>query len=421
MRCASIGNHPERTPSPSGKPPIEVEASARDHLEVTAARQIEYRRRRTDRVLAGVAGGLADTLGVSDAFVRAAFVTLAMVWGLGVLVYLGLWLMALDRVDDITADRVETHKALGLGIAFAGFMLVLGAAGWWPSNSLVITVGTLAFGVAALTGRDTPGPLVSLIDPTVDRPGRVRILIGVALLIGGLAVFASNVGPLFDVGPVMLAVGLTGVGILVAFGPWVARLASDLGNERRERIRQEERAEVAAHLHDSVLQTLALIQRSDDPSRMSMLARHQESELRDWLYGNAPLEGVDLLSTALKSVAKRIETDHQIPIDVVTVGDHALDDVVRPIVGAASEAMVNAAKHSETERVSLYLEADEHELVVYVTDQGKGFDMATVPADRRGISESISARMERAGGLAEVVSEPGEGTEVILRMPVGEQ
>jgi signal transduction histidine kinase len=368
-----------------------------------------------------VAGGLADTLGVSDAFVRAAFVTLSMVWGLGVLLYLGLWLMALDRVEDIDPDRVETHRAFGLGIAFVGLMLLLGVVGWWPSNGLVITVGALAFGVAALTGRDTPGPLVSLIDPSVERPGRVRMLIGVALLIGGLAVFASNVGPLLDVGPVMLAVGLTGVGILVAFGPWVARLSRDLGTERRERIRQEERAEVAAHLHDSVLQTLALIQRADDPARMSMLARHQESELRDWLYGNAPLEGVDLLSTALKSVAKRIESDHQVPIDVVTVGDHHLDSFTRPLVAAASEAMVNAAKHSQTERVSLYLEADDNELVVYVTDQGKGFDIDTVPPDRKGISESITARMERAGGGAQIVSEPGEGTEVILRMPVVEQ
>ena len=370
-------------------------------------------------MLAGVAGGLADTLGVSDAFVRAAFVTLSMVWGLGVLLYIGLWLMEMDRVGDVEVVPVEPQQALGLGVGFLGLLLFLSAIGWWPSNALVLTVGALAFGTAALTDRNMPGPLASLIDPTVQRPGRLRMFVGVGLLISGLAFLSANVGPIDGIGSAVIAVALTGVGILVAFGPWVARLARDLGTERRERIRQEERAEMAAHLHDSVLQTLALIQRSDDPARMSILARHQESELRDWLYGNLPLDGVDLLSSALKDAAMRIEADHQVPIDVVVVGDHTLDDSTRALLGAASEAMVNAAKHSGAERVSLYFEAEPHELVVYITDQGKGFDTGSVPTDRQGINQSIKARVLRAGGMAEIDSEPGEGTEVILRMPVG--
>ncbi|MGH8873361.1 MAG: ATP-binding protein [Acidimicrobiia bacterium] len=381
-------------------------------------RNLQFRRRGRDRVVAGVAGGLADTLGVSDAFVRAGFVTLSMVWGLGVVVYLGMWLMVLDRVEDTEPEPVTPHQALGLGIAFAGLMLLLGAAGWWPSNALVLTIGALAFGTAALTDRNMPGPLAALIDPSVARPGRLRMLVGVGLLIGGLAVFSANVGPIYEIGPVVLAVTLTGIGILIAFGPWVTRLARDLGTERRERIRQEERAEMAAHLHDSVLQTLALIQRSDDPARMSILARHQESELRDWLYGNAPLDGADLLSTALREAARRIEADHQVPIDVVVVGDHPLNETTRALLGAASEAMVNAAKHSGAERVSLYFEAEDDELVVYVTDQGRGFETNGVARDRRGIAASIKARVERAGGVAAVESEPGEGTEVVLRMPV---
>jgi signal transduction histidine kinase len=368
--------------------------------------------------VAGVAGGLADALGVSDGFVRAAFVTLSMVWGLGVLVYFGMWLMELDRVEDVEPEAVAPHQALGLGIAFAGLVLMLGAFGWWPSSALVLTVGALAFGTAALIDRNMPGPLAALVDPSVDRPGRLRMLVGIGLLIGGLAVFAANVGPIYEIGPVLLAVALTGVGILVAFGPWVTRLARDLSTERRERIRQEERAEMAAHLHDSVLQTLALIQRSDDPARMSMLARHQESELRDWLYGNASLDGVDLLSTALRDAARRIEADHQVPIDVVVVGDHPLNETTRALLGAASEAMVNAAKHSAADRISLYFEAEEGELVVYVTDQGKGFEPGDVAGDRRGIRESIETRVERVGGVAAIESEPGEGTEVVLRMPV---
>lgn len=372
-------------------------------------------RRRHSRMIAGVAGGLADTLGVGDTFVRAAFVTLSMIWGLGALLYLGLWLSAIDRVEDREPDPVSSHQAIGLGLAFTGLMLLFLILGWWPSNGLVITVWGITFGTAFLTDRHLPNPLASLIDPTVESPGRFRMLIGVALLIGGLAVFASNIGALFNANDVIIAIALTGLGLMVAFGPWVSRLARDLSQERRERIRQEERAEMAAHLHDSVLQTLALIQRSDDATRMSMLARHQEGELRDWLYGTAPLDGVDQLSTALRQAAARIEEDHQIPVEVVVVGDHPLDARTGALVGAASEAMTNAAKHSGAERISLYLEAGEGRLEVYVTDQGKGFELADA-SRHRGLANSIMGRMERAGGSAVIDSVPGEGTEVALRM-----
>ncbi len=369
-------------------------------------------------MIAGVAGGLADGLGVNDAFVRAAFISLSMVWGLGVLIYVGLWLMAIDHVDDVEPVPVESHQALGLGGAFIGLMLLLGGLGWWPSNALVLTVSALAFGFAAVADRNMTNSIASFFDPNATQPGRWRLLIGVGLLIGGLAILSSGVAPILDVGPVLLAVALTLLGILIAFGPLVTRLARDLGAERRERIRQEERGELAAHLHDSVLQTLALIQRTDDPARMSILARHQEGELREWLYGNAPLDGVDLVSTALKGAATRIESDHQIPIDVVTVGDHLVDESSRVLVSAASEALVNAAKHSGADRLSLYFEAEEDQLSVFVTDHGKGFDKTAVPKDRKGITQSIMARVERAGGKVEINSEPGDGTEVILRMPV---
>jgi phage shock protein PspC (stress-responsive transcriptional regulator) len=218
---------------------IEVGPCCSDDHYVNKTRDLHLRRRGGDRVFAGVAGGLADSLGVSAAFVRAGFVTLSMVWGLGIVVYMAIWLVTLDRVEDTDPDPVDLQQALGLGIAFIGVMIFLGALGWWPSNALVLTVGALAFGTAALTDRDMPGPLAGLIDPNVDKPGRLRMLLGVALLIGGLALLSSNLGPIEGVGTVLLAVGLTGFGILVAFGPWVARLASDLTTERRERIRQE--------------------------------------------------------------------------------------------------------------------------------------------------------------------------------------
>lgn len=364
-----------------------------------------------------MAGGLADSLGVGDAFVRAAFVTLSMVFGLGVLLYLGFWLAAIDRVADMKSEPVPAHQAIGLLLAFTGLMVLLLTLGLWPSNAVVITVWAISFGTAFLTDRNIPNPLASLLDPSMEGPGRMRMLLGVGLLIGGLAVLAANVGDIFNAGPVILAVALTGVGILVAFGPWVTRLTKDLGSERRERIRQEERAEMAAHLHDSVLQTLALIQRSEEPGRMSMLARHQEGELRDWLYGSTPLEGVDLMSTALRQAAARIEEGHQIPIDFISVGDHTLDEATAPMVGAASEAMVNAAKHSGADRISLYFEAQEARLEVFVTDQGKGFDASTSP-EGQGIRNSIRKRMENAGGTARIDSVPGEGTEVVLTLSV---
>jgi signal transduction histidine kinase len=385
---------------------------------VTAARSFEFSRRKTNRVVGGVAGGLADTLGVPDAYVRAAFLTLLAVWGLGGVLYLGFWLMAYDKVEDREVVAVDNGRGLGLGLAFLGLLLLLGTLGWWPNPALVLTAGALAFGTAALTDSSKPGPLAALMDPNVDRPSRTRLIIGVVLLFGGLSIFIASIGPVSELGVVFLAIVVTGLGIVVAFGPWVRRLIVDLGTERNERIRQEERAEMAAHLHDSVLQTLALIQRTDDPARMAILARHQETELRDWLFGAAPLDGVDLVSTALRNAAARVEKDHQVPIDVVTVGDHLLDKESAPLIGAASEAMVNAAKHSGADRLSLYLEAEDEKLTVYVTDQGKGFDLDKVAPDRKGIAESIKSRVENAGGTVEINSEPGDGTEVVLRMPV---
>ncbi len=415
--CLAIRDDPDCPLTRSGGSPIEVDDAERDHHDVPETRSYVFYRRRSNRMVAGVAGGLADTLGVGDTFVRAAFVTLSMVWGLGVLLYLGFWLVAIDRVEDVESEPVSGHQAIGLAIAFTGLMLLFLMLGWWPSNGLVITVWGITFGTAFLTDRHLPNPLASLIDPTVESPGRFRMLIGVALLIGGLVVFASNIGTLFDANDVIIAIALTGLGLMVAFGPWITRLAGDLSQERRERIRQEERAEMAAHLHDSVLQTLALIQRSDDPARMSMLARHQEGELRDWLYGNAPLEGVDQLSTALRQAAARIEEDHQVPVEVVVVGDYPLDGDTGALVGAASEAMTNAAKHSGAERISLYFEAAEDRLEVYVTDQGRGFDTDDAGSGR-GLADSIVGRMERAGGSATIDSVPGEGTEVILQLEV---
>ncbi len=195
-------------------------------------------------------------------------------------------------------------------------------------------------------------------------------------------------------------------------GPWVWQLIA----ERTERIRLEERAEVAARVHDSVLQTLALVQRhSADPARVASLARRQERELRRWLYGGG-FGNAATLSDALAEAAADVEELHGVRIELANAGDSKLDDTVAQVVLAAREAMTNAAKFSGTDEISVYTEVNDRAIAVFVRDRGAGFDRASVPADRRGLTESIEARMQRAGGTATIVSAPGEGVEVELGM-----
>jgi signal transduction histidine kinase len=205
--------------------------------------------------------------------------------------------------------------------------------------------------------------------------------------------------------------------LLLVVGPWVWQLAVERDAERTARIRTDERAEVAARVHDSVLQTLALIQRSaEDPKRIAALARRQERELRGWLYGDGVAPGETLVG-ALEEAAAEIEETHGVRVELASGGDCPLDGRVAAVVLAAREAMQNAAKFAGTDEVSVYAEADERELSVFVRDRGAGFDRTSVPADRRGLVESIEGRLLRAGGRATIASTPGEGTEVELRLP----
>jgi signal transduction histidine kinase len=211
-----------------------------------------------------------------------------------------------------------------------------------------------------------------------------------------------------------IAVAIVVLGLLV--GPWFARLARSLSAERAARIREQERAEVAAHLHDSVLQTLALIQkRAGDPREVAGLARRQERELRHWLLERPGQAEQDSVASALERAAAEVEELHRVPIEVVTVGDAPLDVRLEALVQAAREALTNAAKFAGSERVDLYAEVDANARVeVFVRDRGVGFDPATIPPDRRGVRDSIVGRMERYGGHASIRSESGQGTEVEL-------
>ena len=207
------------------------------------------------------------------------------------------------------------------------------------------------------------------------------------------------------------------VAATLILAPFWIRLVRGLADERAERVRSQERAELAAHLHDSVLQTLALMQRqADNPRDVAALARRQERELRAWLNGGRPFGERSTFKAALELAAAEAEDAHGVPVDVVAVGDAPLDDHAEAVVAAAREAIVNAAKFGEGAAVSVFAEVRDDELEVFVRDRGPGFDPGAVPADRRGVRESIVGRMERHGGTAAIHSTTGEGTEVELRM-----
>ena len=274
----------------------------------------------------------------------------------------------------------------------------------------------MIFSAAFLMDRreiDPRSAIIGLFDPASGRV-RSRTVIGIVLLLIGAAMLIDAAVPYVQ--EVLLAALVTGVGMAVLFGPWVWRLAADLSAERSKRIRQEERDRVAAHLHDSVLQTLALIQRTDDPRRVATLARAQERDLRRWLYGPPASEGPELLSNALQQEADRIEDTFDFQVELVTVGDRPVDDRARALVAASGEALTNAALHSDAEHASVYSEATEEAADVWISDLGKGFDAGQVAEDRRGIAESIVGRLAKQGGRAAVTSEPGEGTEVHLHL-----
>ena len=239
---------------------------------------------------------------------------------------------------------------------------------------------------------------------------------GVLLVVGAALLFLSSnhiLGALGDA-------ALTAVVVIVALGlilaPFLWRLGRNLAAERAERIRSEERTELAAHLHDSVLQTLTLMQkRADDPREVAALARRQERELRDWLAGTATARSRGASAAALRSAAESTEDDHRVAVEVVVVGDCELDERAEAVLGAAREALVNAAKHAaEPGPIRVYAEVGEKQIEVFVSDRGPGFKLADVPNDRRGVRESIVGRMERAGGRAEVRSTSGRGTEIGL-------
>ena len=378
-----------------------------------------------DAVVAGVASGLGAKLGVSPTYVRAAYVVSTFAGLFGAALYLLLWMGTPQADEDTPLLRSEEpaskRRLVALTTLFLAALLALDAVGLWFGD-WVWPLCLVTFGGAAILDRGSTGygsRLVRLTRPPESggpgRPRAIQIGAGAILMFAGITLFAASLDRFSAIAPFVVAIGLAGIGFMLVFGPWAWRLTAELAEERRARIRSEERAEVAAHLHDSVLQTLALIQRSDDPKKMVTLARAQERELRSWLYGGS-VSGSETLRGAIESAAARIEAGYDVPIEAVFVGDHQLDEATTAIAQAAAEAMANAARHSGASQVSVFVEATPHTVDVFVGDQGIGFDPASVPADRRGIEDSIRGRMARVGGTATITTTDGDGTDVHLRL-----
>jgi signal transduction histidine kinase/phage shock protein PspC (stress-responsive transcriptional regulator) len=385
-----------------------------------------FRRSSTDRVLTGVAGGIGERLQIDPVVVRLAFVILTFAGGVGVLLYVTAALVSRkpDPDDPPPQPTTGTRQAVAIALVLLGVLLLLRQAGLWLGDGIVWPAALVVLGSAVIWTRGDEATrarwlarMPSWIREEDESRPRIRTLVGAFVIALGAWAFLSSNPPLdlFDNAP--LAVATVVVGLAVIAGPGIWRLVRQASDERRERIRQEERAEMAAHLHDSVLQTLALIQRTEDPGEMVALARGQERELRTWLYGKTKPGGEGSLSAALDAVAVDVERAHRTRIEIVMVGDCPLDDGVRALVHACREAFVNAARHSGARGVSAYVEVEDDQVTAYVRDQGVGFSREAVPNDRHGIAESIEGRMERNGGVAVIDSAIGHGTEVRLRIP----
>jgi signal transduction histidine kinase/phage shock protein PspC (stress-responsive transcriptional regulator) len=397
------------------------------------------RRDPQDRLLGGVAAGIAAWRGFSPTTVRIVLTVVALFsQGWAIPLYCAGWLLIPTRDSETSIGARARHDsagmalAVGLGSVLCVILLLAGVL----NNGVVATYGwpqVVSLVCLTLIWRNAPdseqAAMRHLVEPLeslgagggrVRRLTAIRLLVAALLLAGGLGWLLTSheqlrylVAPL---GGVVLVAG----GLVLLLGPWWLRIARDLMLERQARARAEERADMAARVHDSVLQTLALIQRrADDPQQVVQLARAQERELRSWLFEGRTPGQADAASFAdgIRQIQRDVEARHGVPVEIVTVGDCPLDDDIGALLAAAREATVNAAKWSGAGLISLYAEVEPDSVEVAVRDRGKGFDPDAVPGDRRGLAESIHARMSRHGGSVTVNSAPGEGTKVTLRLP----
>jgi signal transduction histidine kinase/phage shock protein PspC (stress-responsive transcriptional regulator) len=387
------------------------------------------------RLVGGVATGLADHLSLPVLAIRVGFVVATFFNGAGIFAYLILWrLLPLSeptlpaglesasrrglRTGRVRIGPLEVLQTVAICAIGAGVLLLLQLTGRGVNGSLLLPLLVGLLGISVIWRQLDDVAWQRWMRQTSGWAFAARIGAGVVMVaLAAIYVLTQERG-LSGVVDVASATGIALVGVGLILGPWITKLLGDLSAERRERVRSQERADVAAHLHDSVLQTLALLQKNaGDPAAVATLARRQERDLRAWLYGDEDEHG-DSLVAALRAAAVEVEEAHHVTVEVVGVGDAALDSDVAALARAAREAMVNAAKHAGVGRVDVYAECDGRTAEVFVRDRGAGFDPEKVPDDRLGIRGSIVGRVERHGGTVTIRSAPGEGTEVRMQLPL---
>ncbi len=400
--------------------------------------RLPLRRERENGLVGGVMAGISTKTGIDVTALRVALVVITLLsTGLAAAAYVVAWLLLPIRGDsaNIASRAVADRRGIGIVALIASMLAVLLVvasvldAGWlnavaWP---MIISV----CGLVLIWRNADPdeqavlhrlaGPVFTPATAAAKERLWLRVLTTAVLLGCGLAVLVNGRHDT-DLLPPLGGILLILAGTAVALGPWWLRVARDLVAERQARIRAEERADMAARVHDSVLQTLALIQRrATEPQQVIQLARSQERELRAWLFddqapGTIKGEGITL-AAGIKKIQQDVEAQHRIAVDAVTVGDCELDEDLEATLAAAREATVNAAKWSGSDTVSLFAEVEPEAVSIFVRDRGRGFDPDAVSSDRRGLAESVRARMTRRGGSATIRSAPGQGTEVTLAMP----
>ncbi len=379
------------------------------------------RRSGPDRMLLGVCGGLGEALGVDSVLLRLGFAVAVPFGGIGVGAYVMTAALMSAPEPGATIQRARVQQTAGLGVLLLIGLLTIGASG------LLLPIEVLAASALLLVGLGLAWRQAATASARGEGPGWARPLLrdvlralaAVALLIGGALLFLQQGTDVTAAAASAIAAVVVAAGIGLLVGPRLRRAQAVAGEERRERIRSEERSLMAARLHDSVLQTLALIQRADDTRGAQRLARRQERELRAWLYGGEELDAPNTFAAALRHATEDVESRYDIAVELVQPSDAPLDDDLEALVSATREALTNAAKHAGTPTVSMLARVSDREASVFVRDRGRGFDRALVPHDRAGLRESIEARMARHGGRAEIHTAPGAGTEVELILPRG--
>lgn len=375
---------------------------------------------RDERLLSGTSAAIANEIGVDVRWVRLAWILLFAVGGWGALLYVAAW-GALSWLNYTgrpgpyiphPKGKSESHRTVGFWLVVVGLLGVSLQLGGLPP-AVMWPLAIAAFGLLLAWRR---------LGPTAVRRSEGRYPLAQAIAGLVLAALGAALLVFFIVGVNTAAVLYAVIAILavavVASAPWWWQVVQELDQERQARVRSDERAAVAAHLHDSVLQTLTLIQRNgDDPQTMLSLARRQERELRNWLDPDRVSRQGGSVRGRLDELASEVEELYHVPVEVVVSGDCFVDTPIEEALSAVREALVNAAKHSKAEQVDVYAESRPDAIEIFVRDRGVGFDPASVGADRQGIANSIEARMARAGGRATILSTLGEGTEVELVLP----